>query len=86
MVHVRIKLLLTTGNGKKIIWGEKPTAASLGSAIKKDNGWIVFPALGNLAVPNLEATLSFSISFLETQFIGSSARSLGTEEGTTGWQ
>lgn len=57
MVHVRIKLLLTTGKRKKIIRGEKPTVASLGSAIKKDNGWIVFPALGNFAVPNLEATL-----------------------------
>lgn len=29
MVHIRIKLLLTTGKGKKIIRGEKSTAASL---------------------------------------------------------
>lgn len=29
MVHIRIKLLLTTGKGEKIIQGEKSTAASL---------------------------------------------------------
>lgn len=101
MVRVRTKLLLTTGKGKKIIWREKPTAASQGSAINEDNGWIVFPAQRNLAVPNLEAThCLFLFLFLKHNLLdllpdlwgkgrgqgaGSKMKHLINEEGCSAW-
>lgn len=66
---------------KKNNQGARPTAASPGSPITTDNGPVV------LSCPkkpcSLEPggySLSFSISFLETQFIGNTSRSPGGKQ------
>lgn len=56
--------------------GARPTAASWGSPINVDNSPVVLPCWKKLCSPQPEShSLSFSISFLETQFIGNAARS-----------
>lgn len=66
---------------KKKNQGARPTAASPGSPITMDNGPVVLPCPKKPCC--LEPggySLSFSISFLETQFIGNTSRSPGGKQ------